>query len=57
MIPDYVFRELTYFLHGPGEMPIIVMLNFNGFKFPKLYVFPEFAHHFSSPGYDNLPIL
>jgi hypothetical protein len=55
----YIFHEFMYFLHGSGQIPITIMLNFNGFYFSwyflTLHAFPEFALHFSSPGYENLP--
>jgi hypothetical protein len=30
----YVFHEFMHFLYGSGQMPIRVMLNFNGFYIP-----------------------
>jgi hypothetical protein len=39
----YISREFMHFLHGPGQMPITVMLNFNGFCFPN-FTFPPNLH-------------
>jgi hypothetical protein len=36
----YVFREFMHFLYGPGQMPITVTLNFNGFYVSAVSRFP-----------------
>jgi hypothetical protein len=47
--------NLCTFAHGPGHMPIIMMLNLTDFAFLQLHIFPKFALYFSSPDYENLP--
>jgi hypothetical protein len=39
----YVFPEFTHFLHGSGQMPITLVLNFNGF-----YISTTLSFYYSS---------
>jgi hypothetical protein len=42
----YVFHRFTRFLHGPGQMPITVMLNFNRFYVSLIPCFPSICTSF-----------
>jgi hypothetical protein len=47
MFQDFMFHALFY---GYSQMPVRIVLNFH-----LLYFFPQLAHHFYRPGYENLP--
>jgi hypothetical protein len=51
----YVFHEFMHVLRGSGQMPVRVMLNFNGlYVFATLH-FPWFCTLFSNSGYESVP--
>jgi hypothetical protein len=42
----YVYREFTYFLYGPNQMPITIMLNLKGFLSSSTSSFPRICISF-----------
>jgi hypothetical protein len=42
------FSRVYALLHGPGQIPTTVMLDFNGYYVSSISNFPEFALRFSS---------